>query len=141
MTLAVVIDASFAASLLLEEEHSAFSSRALRETQGAPRLATGLLPWEMANILRTKRRRGVLTADQCKGVFEAFLALEIALEGPPGSAVVGPLGDLADQYALSAYDAGYLELALRPGNRLATLDDALAKAGVAAGLAVLSPFA
>jgi predicted nucleic acid-binding protein len=45
---------------------------------------------------------------------------------------------LARQYALTIYDAAYLELALRKKSSLATLDKALARAATSAGLAVLA---
>ncbi len=49
------------------------------------------------------------------------------------------LGDtlnLARRYKLSAYDAAYLELALRTGFPLATLDANLAKAASTAGVLI-----
>ena len=42
--------------------------------------------------------------------------------------------NLARRYQLSAYDAAYLELALRTGLPLATLDADLAKAATSAGV-------
>ena len=44
------------------------------------------------------------------------------------------IADLARRYRLSAYDASYLELALRVGLPLATLDADLAKAARKAGV-------
>ncbi|MEK7753053.1 MAG: type II toxin-antitoxin system VapC family toxin, partial [Acidobacteriota bacterium] len=44
---------------------------------------------------------------------------------------------LARRYALSAYDAAYLELALREGLPLATLDSALRKAARKTGVPLL----
>jgi predicted nucleic acid-binding protein len=46
--------------------------------------------------------------------------------------------DLARRYSLSAYDAAYLELALRKGLPLATLDAQLGEAAQQAGVTVLS---
>lgn len=45
--------------------------------------------------------------------------------------------NLARRYKLSAYDAAYLELALRTGISLVTLDADLAKAATAAGVPIL----
>ena len=45
--------------------------------------------------------------------------------------------NLARRYRLSAYDAAYLELALRTGLPLATLDAGLAKAAATAGVQML----
>jgi predicted nucleic acid-binding protein len=46
---------------------------------------------------------------------------------------------LARSHRLSVYDATYLELALRHGLPLATLDDALAAAATAAGVPTYKP--
>jgi predicted nucleic acid-binding protein len=46
---------------------------------------------------------------------------------------------LAERHGLSTYDASYLELALRQGCGLITLDRALAEAANAAGIPVRSP--
>jgi predicted nucleic acid-binding protein len=43
---------------------------------------------------------------------------------------------LAREYDLSAYDAAYLDVAVRQGAPLATLDNALQKAGRAAGIKI-----
>ncbi|AXC11496.1 hypothetical protein ACPOL_2172 [Acidisarcina polymorpha] len=44
---------------------------------------------------------------------------------------------LAEKHRLTAYDAGYLELALRSALPLATLDDALRRAARLEGVSVL----
>jgi predicted nucleic acid-binding protein len=46
---------------------------------------------------------------------------------------------LARAYRLSAYDAAYLELALRRGLPLATIDDRLRAAASAAGVPAFAP--
>ena len=56
--------------------------------------------------------------------------------------IIGPgtierLRTLAREYSLSAYDAAYLELALRKGLRLATLDQNLQSAARKAGVRIL----
>jgi predicted nucleic acid-binding protein len=43
---------------------------------------------------------------------------------------------LAREYGLSAYDAAYLDVAVRQGAPLATLDNALQKAGRSAGIEI-----
>ena len=84
--------------------------------------------------LKNAERRGDTTA----GEVEAFLAhleeLPIRVD-PMGSAKAfsRTLG-LARSYALSAYDAAYLELAIREHAPLATLDKSLRKAAARAGV-------
>ena len=61
---------------------------------------------------------------------------------PDAATATHALGDplhLARRYKLSAYDASYLELALRTGSPLATLDTDLKKAAQAAGVQPFMP--
>lgn len=44
---------------------------------------------------------------------------------------------LAREYKLSAYDASYLDVAIRGGAELATADEGLEKAGRAAGVPIM----
>ena len=46
---------------------------------------------------------------------------------------------LARAYSLSAYDAAYLELSIRHGAALATLDGKLLKAAKQAGIEIFAP--
>ena len=55
------------------------------------------------------------------------------------SQALGETLGIARRYKLSAYDAGYLELALRKGLPLATLDADLAKAAKKAGVKRFEP--
>ena len=61
-------------------------------------------------------------------------ALPIAVDGKPRLHAVGNTLSLARDHNLSAYDAAYLELAMRRGLPLATLDDKLKTAALAAGV-------
>jgi predicted nucleic acid-binding protein len=58
--------------------------------------------------------------------------------GPESTARVFPeVHRTALAYRLTSYDAAYLELAIRRGRALATLDDDLRKAAAAAGVALV----
>jgi predicted nucleic acid-binding protein len=46
---------------------------------------------------------------------------------------------LADRHGLTVYDAAYLDLALREGLPLASLDNALCKAAENSGVAMFQP--
>jgi predicted nucleic acid-binding protein len=60
-------------------------------------------------------------------------SLPITIE-PPSTAVRPEILALAERYRLTTYDAGYLELALRFGWPLATLDQELRRAAKQAGI-------
>ena len=72
-----------------------------------------------------------------------ILRFATLLECLPVLQDVQPVGDhvsnvlpLAREYSLSAYDAAYLELSIRQGAPLATLDDRLGKAAKHAGVEI-----
>jgi predicted nucleic acid-binding protein len=53
--------------------------------------------------------------------------------------IFGDVHRLAIEHGLSGYDAAYLELAIRKGLPLATLDEDLQKAAQAAGVDLFQP--
>jgi predicted nucleic acid-binding protein len=60
--------------------------------------------------------------------------LNIVIDQTTAAHALGDTLNLARRYKLSAYDAAYLELALRMGLPLATLDAGLANAATTAGI-------
>jgi predicted nucleic acid-binding protein len=84
-----------------------------------------------AAVERTRRRRRIGDAKRRELVARAQ-ALRLNVDREPVAMRV--VDDLAALHALSAYDAAYLELALRRNLPLATLDAALLKAMTATGV-------
>jgi predicted nucleic acid-binding protein len=93
-------------------------------------MAPVLLWFEVRNALIVNERRGRVTAERVEAFLSDLDLLPIAYEPLPESARVLTLARLNK---LTIYDAVYLELAVRTGFPLATLDAALAIAIVAAG--------
>lgn len=91
--------------------------------------------YELANALCAARRRGRITAAEGSSLASAFSRLPLKLDVPTGATPL-QLAGLAHSNSLSAYDAAYLELALRKGTGLATLDGRLARAASQAGVEV-----
>jgi len=85
---------------------------------------------EVCNVVLVNERRGRISEVDGKAFLRSLARLPIQLDFEP---VEPELLRLARTFGLSAYDAAYLELALRLDLPLATLDDRLARAGVAAG--------
>ena len=85
--------------------------------------APALLPFEMANVARSKRRAG-LEATAMEDAMRDFAEQRIALHAVPADA----MAQLALHYDLSAYDAAYLWLATELQAPLATFDRRLADA-------------
>ena len=121
----IVLDASVTLAWLFEDERSEIAQRALTTLERDEARVPAIWPVELQNVLLTAERSGRLTvsaADLLAGV----RALPIQIESPLGLDTT--IYDLAKKHALTAYDASYLELALRHSCKLATLDKALARA-------------
>lgn len=101
--------------------------------RGEPLLAPWLIWVELRNILIVSERRGRLPAGMGDQIADAVDALQIQLDSSASSAVVM---ELARRHGLTAYDALYLETALRHGAMLATLDGKLRAAAVAEAVAL-----
>lgn len=135
----LVVDSSFLIALLFEEEHTSFAVTCLRNAGAQRLIAPSLLRWEVANVLRNKAVRGLISPGDAAGRLEGLEGLSI--EYPDVEATPAALVDLALRSGLTAYDAAYVELALRTQAELATLDSPMAMVGQTAGLVVHSPFA
>ncbi|MBW7923319.1 MAG: type II toxin-antitoxin system VapC family toxin [Burkholderiaceae bacterium] len=129
----IVLDASVVLAWLLPDERSdearTLIHHGVRERIRAP----SLLLLEVANALRTAERRGRLRPAARRDLLDDFLSLPIALE-PVSSSAVLRADELASRHSLTAYDAGYLELALSSRSALATFDEALKRAATAEGV-------
>ena len=127
-----VVDCSVAARWLLPDEATPYTEAVfdLLATQDA--VVPALFLSEFANVFLKLSRQHKLTADQAAGAVErcAQLGLEIDRQTPDPARLFG----LAAQYGLSAYDATYLELALRRSVPLACWDGGLKAAAENAGL-------
>lgn len=109
-----------------------------RFADGATAMVPSLWSLEVANVLARSQKKGLIP-DAAARAFLALLAdLDIQTDAStPERALHGTL-HLAIQYDLSAYDAAYMELALREGLPMATLDQDLGHAlDRAGGLRVL----
>lgn len=133
--MSLVVDSSVAASWGIPDEDSATAKRALLRLGDAQGLAPNLFPYELLNVFLMNERRNRLSIEQVElGLdFVRDLELQIADDGLPSD-----IARLARRHNLTGYDATYLELALRTGSTLATLDRALAKAAIREGVEVIS---
>jgi predicted nucleic acid-binding protein len=134
---AFVVDASVSAAWFLPDEATADTEAALQATATHDVWVPALWLLEIGNLLLSAQRRKRISADKRRELASAASALRIKVDREPVS--IAALDDIAARHGLSAYDAAYLELALRRGLALATQDKGLgaaaAKAGVSAAAA------
>lgn len=129
-----VLDASVALAWSFRDERNAYAHRMLRHLEHDPALVPVVWPLEVANGLLVAERRGRLTAADVAAVCAALADLPIECSELTLEQAFGPVLDLARAHGLSAYDAAYLELAMREGLPLASQDDALRAAAQRAGV-------
>ena len=115
-----VLDASAVAAVLFDEPEAA---PIMAGVQGSL-LAPGLLRYEMASICAVKLQRDPKLAKLTLQRYRLFAGLDIELAETDWDALLL----LARQWELSAYDAAYLQLALKRKAPLVTLDRRLAAA-------------
>ncbi len=132
--MAFVLDCSVSMAWLFADEAHA-GADALRDSlTEAPAVAPALWPAELANALLAATRRGRVAVEAWPKLRRQLEALPIEIDPVDLSAVLERVLPMANRYALTVYDATYLELATRRGLPLATLDRKLAEAGRAAGV-------
>jgi len=90
----------------------------------------GLWRLEVANILEVDVRRGRHDADFRDSTLADLALLPIHLDPETDQQAWGATARLAERHRLTLYDADYLELALRRGLHLATLDQDLRAAAI-----------
>lgn len=99
----------------------------------AEAIAPRLWAYEIRNSVLVGARRHRITKADATGFVASLADLRISLFDPPSYDSVFAL---ADSYALTVYDAAYLDLALREQLPLASLDTQLVRAAHTAGVAV-----
>ncbi|MEO0030503.1 MAG: hypothetical protein RIS94_261 [Pseudomonadota bacterium] len=129
-----VIDASVAACWLLPDEGNIRAEAAYAKFPNDSAIAPSLWWFEMRNIFISNERRGRIDSAKSSRALALLNGLPIRLDHHPDDAA---LMGLARTHRLTAYDAAYLELALRENVPLATLDDALMRAARSEGVVLV----
>ncbi|MGO8815728.1 MAG: type II toxin-antitoxin system VapC family toxin [Terriglobia bacterium] len=92
---------------------------------------------EVLNSLLVGERKGRISADQTRAFLEDLRALRPTLDYASLEQVFQDTQTLCRQHGLVCYDALYVELAMRSGSPLATLDKNQRDAALAVGVACL----
>ena len=134
-----VLDGSVALAWYFRDEVNAYAMAVLDHLPGARALVPAVWPLEIGNGVMSGERRGRSTAAQAERWLGYLLGMPITIDARDIADLWGEVLGLARRFGLSAYDATYLELALRRGLPLATLDRRLQEAAAAAGVAAYRP--
>jgi len=129
-----VVDASVAACWFMPDERHPVADAAYRRIGLDPAVTPGLWWFELRNVLIVSERRGRLDSTKTARVMRLLRGLPVMIDLDVEE---DALMQLARRHRLTIYDAAYLELALRRGYPLATLDAELAVAARAEAVRVV----
>ncbi len=129
-----VLDASLALNWFFRDEQNAYAHRVLRRLDDDPPIVPDIWILEMVNGLVVAERRVRITSADVARVSAELADLPIEPADVTLEQALGPVLDLARAHGLTAYDAAYLELAMREGLPLATEDVALRAAAGRVGV-------
>jgi predicted nucleic acid-binding protein len=132
----VVVDASVALAWGFPDEGSAYADGVLEGLEQRPVLVPALWALEIANGLVVGERRKRLQQAEISRFVALLEGLTIIQDERSVNETMTGVVPLAREHKLSAYDAAYLDLAIREGVPLATLDNGLRKAAKAAGVRI-----
>jgi len=127
-----VVDNSVVSGWYLAKQATPYTDAVLDKLRHDTAIVPPLWELELANVARTAVKRSTVTDDEARLAVSFVLSLPISVD----RAVVPPerVLSLALTYDLTAYDAAYLELALRLKLPIAAKDGALKEAAEKAGV-------
>jgi predicted nucleic acid-binding protein len=131
-----VLDCSVTMAWCFEDEADPRAQSTLAAMIAQEALVPGHWPLEVANVLAIAERRKRIAAAQIARFLEILASLPIVVDDQTANKAFGDVLALARTHRLTAYDAAYLELALRTGRPLASLDALLNKTAVELGIAM-----
>ncbi len=133
----LVLDSSVTLAWFLPDERRADADVLLDRVASAGALAPTLWPIEVGNAFLVAQRHGRVSQAERTQALGFLASLPIEIDPATGAQAWAASLALAEQHALTLYDAVYLELAIRQNLPLASLDRQLRIAAAAAGVAVL----
>ena len=133
-----VIDNSVIMTWCFNDEISRYSDHILDRLEESTGFVPSIWPLEVCNvILVAERKKRIGEAGSAR--FLALLAeLPIIVEQEPPERMIKEIFALARKHKLSSYDASYLDLAMRKGLPIATLDKNLLAAAKRSKVQILS---
>ncbi len=117
-----------------EDQAAGYADGVLKKLARREAVVPAIWPLEVANVLLVGERRKRLTKADSSRFLELLQGLPITIDVQATSRAFGDIISVARSLTISAYDAAYVELAMREGLPLATLDDSLNKAASKNGI-------
>jgi len=134
---ALILDASIACAWCFPDEQTDYTNSVLRAVSlSFDALAPRLWAYEVRNSVLMGLRRGRIRRSHADRFLASLSGMRVRLTDPFSYDAVF---ELADRHGLTVYDTAYLELAIREGLPLASLDGALRNAALKSGVLLFQP--
>ena len=134
-----VLDGSLALAWYFKDEAVSYADAVAASFLNARALVPVIWPLEIANAVLMGERRKRSTEAQAAKWLSYLSSLPIIIDETTNDHAWSEVLALGRAHHLSAYDASYLDLALRLGLPLASLDDELKAAASALGVPMFVP--
>jgi predicted nucleic acid-binding protein len=120
-----VLDSSVTLAWFFEDEDSPYALSVRDRLPESSAEVAVIWPLEIANVLLIAERKGRISVAKSTKFLRELRELPINIDLGAAARNPQPITTLARTHSLTSYDAAYLELALRLGLPLATLDEPL----------------
>ena len=123
-----VIDNSVVMTWCFKDETNQYADSVLDTLEFSTAFVPSIWPLEVGNVLLVAERKKRLSEADSTRFITLLAELPIAIEPEPPDRMMREILTLAREQQISTYDASYLDLAMRKGIPIATLDKGLKKA-------------
>ena len=127
------LGASVTLAWCFEDERAGYAMRVLDQLSGGEAIVSSLWPMEVTNGLASALRKKRIDLAGAAEARNTLAALPVVLDPVDRRRAFEDIPRLARAHGLTTYDASYLEVAVRLGIPLATLDRTLARAAADEG--------
>lgn len=135
----LVVDASIGGAWCLSDEESNLALEVLDRIVEAQLIVPAHWSLELSNLLVVAERRSRIDAEGVRNATRFLRSLPFKVDVMTSGQALSATLELARRHQLTSYDAAYLELAIREGAVLATLDQCLARVASSEGVRVFGP--
>ena len=134
-----VIDNSIVMSWCFADEDNPYADQVLSSLEMHEACVPAIWPLEVGNVLLVAERRKRLSKADSVRFLELLHDLPITVIQEPPERMCREIVSLAREQKLSTYDASYLDLAMRKGLPVATLDRSLKQAASQCEVTLFQP--
>ncbi len=132
-----VVDNSVVMSWCFEDQANVYADSILERLTDGVAYVPSVWPIEVVNVLLAAERKRYISQAASVRFISLLSELPIFVESEGPEKAMKELLGLARSHSLSSYDASYLDLAMKKGLALATLDERLRKAAANTSVLIL----